>query len=135
MGLTTVGAVLTAIESAASAALGIRYSSLYNPSSKFANIDTNRKSFYFVDATRGEVNDFSITSLGGSNIGLSGIGLGIYGTASTPDSNGIRRIDGSPLHNDSLASRLYFGQHTYQPPSVQGNVSASAMTLTDRSSS
>ncbi len=120
-----VGEVLAAIESGVTTALGARYTTLYS-GTKFANIDNVKKAFYFVDRTRGEVGDFSITSIGNSNIGLASIGLGIYGSATKPDSNGNFHISGASLHNDSLAKRLYLVSTPADRPTIGGSVSVTA---------
>ncbi len=115
-GLTTVGAVLQAIETSASNVLGARYTTLYHHSA-FATLDQTRKSFAFVDRTGGEVGPFTIASLNNSNIGLAGVGLGIYGSSDQPNAKGELEIVGTPLHDDSLSQRLYL-------------VSTAAMTTT-----
>ncbi|MEQ1827490.1 MAG: HET-C-related protein, partial [Pirellula sp.] len=129
--LTTVDQVLTAINGAAAAptALGARYAQLYTGGSAFASLDVTRKSFKFLDKTRGEAGSFTIIALNNSVIGMAGVGLGIFGTSSSANADGYHEILGAPLHNDGLAQRLYLVSTPANLPTIGGSVVVTASDI------
>ena len=127
-GSAQIGAVLDTLNTAAAAALGPRYGQLY-VNSAFATIDGQQKSLRLTDKTRGEEGSFSITAVDGSPIGLAGVGLGIYGTSSSPNSAGDLEIVGAPLHGDSLAQRIYLVSQADNRPTLGGTIDVTASDI------
>lgn len=124
-GLTTIGQVCAAVNSAAADKLGARYTELYpNSAESFLRIAGDHLSAR--DRTQGEAGPFSITALNQSLIGMAGIGLGLYASTDQPNRSGDFEIAGAALHNDSLAKRLFLVSQPGHRPQLGGTITVTA---------
>jgi hypothetical protein len=57
---------------------------------------------------------------------MAGVGLGIFGSADTADAAGVRRIEGAPLHGDTLANHLFLVSSATNRPVLGGSVALTA---------
>ncbi len=127
--IATIGDALAKINSAAANVLGTRYRSLYPLGVEFASLDTERKSIRITDRTRGELGIFKIVAVDNSLIGMPGLGLGIYGSSQSVNSDGFLEVEGAPLHSDGLAQRIYLISKDGDRPTLGGSVVVSASEI------